>query len=83
MQQLSPGGRKPNVAIIGAGAIGRAFAVLFAGAGFPVKLQEPDPAQRAAALGAIAATLADLDHHGLLAAQPDVVLGRIAVTADV
>lgn len=82
MQQLSPGGRKPNVAVIGAGAIGRAFAVLFAGAGFPVKLQEPDPAQRAAAPEAIAATLADLDHHGLLDARPDDVLARISVTAD-
>lgn len=83
MQQLSCDGRKPNVAVIGAGAIGRAFAVLFASAGFPVRLQEPDSAQRDGALGAIAATLDDLEAYGLIDISPAQALTCVTVTADV
>jgi 3-hydroxyacyl-CoA dehydrogenase len=82
MQQLSPGGRKPNVAVVGAGAIGRAFAVLFASAGFPTWLQEPDAAQRDAARAHISATLDDLQRHGLLGISPEEALSRISLTAD-
>lgn len=83
MQQFSSDGRKPNVAVIVAGTIGRAFAVLFARAGFPVRLQEPDTGQRDGALEAIAATLADLEDYGLLDVSPAQALTCITVTADV
>lgn len=83
MQQLSRDGRKPNVAVIGAGAIGRAFAILFAGAGFPVRLQEPDAGQRDGAVAAMAATLEDLASHALIDSTPAQVLSLISMTDDV
>ena len=67
------------VAVIGAGSIGVAWAVVFARGGCRVRLQDPDPARRAAAPGEIAARLADLAAAGLLPEPAAVVAARVEV----
>ena len=78
---MSGGGEGP-VAVVGAGSIGVAFALVFARAGLRVRITDPDAARRAAAPGEAAARLRDLDAHGLLAEPPGVVGGRVLVTPD-
>jgi 3-hydroxyacyl-CoA dehydrogenase len=56
----------PTAAIIGAGLIGRAWANVFARAGWHVQVWDPVDAQREAAPQAIAASLHDLARHGLV-----------------
>ncbi len=70
-----------DVAILGAGSIGVAFAVVFARAGAGVRLFDPEPAARAAAPAAVARRLADLRNAGLLDEPPDRVLARVGVVA--
>ena len=70
------------VAIIGAGSIGVAFALVFARAGLPVRVQDPDPARRAAVRGEVLARLHDLLSHDLLEEAPDLIAARVSVTAD-
>ena len=55
----------PQVAIIGAGLIGRAWASIFARAGWDVAVWDPVAGQRAAALGLIGAQLRDMAENGL------------------
>lgn len=75
--------RKPaTVAIVGGGSIGTAWAVVFARAGFPVALYEPDPARRAACAREMRAHLADLAAFALLPEPPDAVMARVAFPAD-
>ena len=57
-----------NVAIVGAGLIGRAWANVFARAGWRVRLYDPDPAVRADAPGLVRESLHDLARHGLVEA---------------
>ena len=56
----------PNVAIVGAGLIGRAWAAIFARAGWGVALWDPVETQRAAAVEQIGALLADMARNGLV-----------------
>ncbi len=70
------------IAIIGAGSIGAAWAVAFAGAGFSVKLYDTDHARRIAAIAEIERTLRDLASFELLDGQPGIVLSRIAMTLE-
>jgi 3-hydroxyacyl-CoA dehydrogenase len=70
-----------KVAVVGSGFIGRAWAIVFARAGFAVALWDPAPGAVAAALGFIAARLPELREAGLLADPPDVVLARITPAA--
>lgn len=72
-----------TVAVAGAGTIGRGFAILFASAGFRVRLYDPDGDQRAAASGLIASTLSDLADHDLIDETPAAILGRIALSDDI
>ena len=65
------------VAIIGAGSIGTAWAMVFAGAGLPVRLTDPDPGRLACALAEAAAGLDRLAKAGLLACDPAEAAGRI------
>ena len=74
--RLEESGRIP-AAIIGAGTIGRSMALLFAAAGHPVCLYDPDEAQRANAPALIGRSLADLAGFGLLDRTPGAVLRRI------
>lgn len=66
-----------TVAVIGAGLIGRAWSIVFARAGFEVRLYDQFPLQTTQALGFIADRLPELRAVGLLADEPEVVLNRI------
>ena len=59
-----------QVAVIGAGLIGRAWSIVFARAGFGVALWDPYPQQVEAALGFIAERLPELEEAGLLSETP-------------
>ncbi|MGL4243585.1 MAG: 3-hydroxyacyl-CoA dehydrogenase [Beijerinckiaceae bacterium] len=72
----------PNIAVIGAGSIGVAWAIVFARGGCAVRLQDPDAARRAAAPAEIAEKLAMLASGGLLDEPIDAVGARISVTGD-
>lgn len=56
-----------RVAIVGAGLIGRSWAVVFARAGHPVTLFDQDPARSRDALDWVAATLVEMRDVGLVA----------------
>jgi 3-hydroxyacyl-CoA dehydrogenase len=68
----------PLVAIVGAGLIGRAWAVVFARAGFDLRVYDPDAGQREAAPDLIRAGLAEAGAHGLLG-DPDGAAARVTV----
>ena len=70
------------VAVVGAGSIGVAWALVFARAGRAVRLHEPDAGRRAAAPCELAARLASLAAEGLLSEDIAVIGGRVSVTAD-
>lgn len=73
-----PGG----VGVVGAGTMGQGIAYVFAMAGFPVCLVEPDPARADAALAAIRATAAAGVARGkLTAADADAGLAGLTVLA--
>ena len=57
----------PAAAIVGAGLIGRAWAIVFARAGWQVNLWDPQAPVRAAAAGLITTALEELERHGLIA----------------
>lgn len=72
-----------NVAIVGSGFIGRAWAISFARAGHDVRMWDQSPAATGGARDYIAGVLGDLAANDLLRDQPvDMVLGRIAVVAE-
>ena len=56
----------PNVAVIGAGLIGRSWSIVFARAGWNVALYDDDAAATERALGVISEGLAQLKEHGLI-----------------
>lgn len=68
-----------RAAIVGAGSIGVAFAVVFARAGWSVCIQDPDPLRRAAVGKELAATLADLAHFGLLTESEVAIAQRVSI----
>src|SRR6202521_1142044 len=70
-----------NVAIVGAGLIGRAWAAIFARAGWDVGLREPPFPTLAAAPRLIRDELLALARHGL-ADDPDGAVARVSVAAD-
>ena len=72
----------PQVAVIGAGLIGRAWSIVFARAGFDVALWDKFPQAVPAALAFIAERLPELREHGLLKDEPAAVLARIRPVAD-
>jgi 3-hydroxyacyl-CoA dehydrogenase len=71
----------PQVAIIGAGLIGRSWAIVFARAGWDVALQDSAPGQAERAKAAVKGGLADLAAHGLLD-DPGGAAGRVRVAPD-
>lgn len=77
--RTSPAGR---VAIVGAGSIGVAWAIVFARAGRDVVLHDPEPERLEAAPRELRARLDDLASFGLLDELPAVVAGRVAGSAD-
>ena len=66
-----------QVAVVGAGLIGRAWSIVFARAGFDVALWDPYPQQVEAALGFIAERLPELREAGLLEEAPAAVAARV------
>lgn len=66
-----------NVAVIGAGLIGRAWSIVFARAGFDVALWDQFPQQTTQAKAYIADRLPELHAAGLLHDEPQAVLDRI------
>ncbi|MBT8099674.1 MAG: 3-hydroxyacyl-CoA dehydrogenase [Gammaproteobacteria bacterium] len=70
------------IAIVGAGGIGRAFALLFASAGFAVRLCESEASKRKQAPRKIATSVRDLADAGLCTVDVDEVVARISVSDD-
>jgi L-gulonate 3-dehydrogenase len=70
------------IAVVGAGLIGRAWAIVFARAGHPVRLHDVDAATMASSLEYIEARLRELTDFGLLDETPAVVLARIRCEPD-
>lgn len=68
-----------TVAVIGAGSIGIAWAVVFASAGVRVRLFENDDAVRRGALGEVEIMLAELAGAGLLAEPVSEVIARVVM----
>ncbi|MGO1182294.1 MAG: 3-hydroxyacyl-CoA dehydrogenase [Micrococcaceae bacterium] len=71
-----------NVAVIGGGSIGVAFAVLFAKSGRSVRIQEPAEQRRTVIPQEISVKLADLEEYGLLEEPASIIGERIEVVAD-
>ncbi|MBZ9771723.1 3-hydroxyacyl-CoA dehydrogenase [Mesorhizobium sp. CO1-1-8] len=72
-----------NVAIVGSGFIGRAWAISFARAGHDVRMWDQSPAATGGARDYIAGVLDDLVQNDLLRGQAvDTVLGRITIVAE-
>ena len=67
-----------RIAIVGAGSIGAAWAIVFAGAGRAVALQDQDASRLDEARREIADRLVDLTAHELLGDSPAAVLARIS-----
>src|SRR5258708_21436549 len=68
-----------KIAIVGAGLIGRAWAIVFARAGHRVAIHDAHPASLTANLSALKASLQDLKSAGLLAESPATVRERIRI----
>ena len=66
-----------QVAVVGAGLIGRAWSIVFARAGFDVALWDQFPQAVPAALDFIAERLPELRENGLLKDEPATVMARI------
>jgi 3-hydroxyacyl-CoA dehydrogenase len=66
-----------KIAVIGAGLIGRAWAIVFARAQHPVALHDADPGALAHNLAGIDASLADMKAAGLLEETPEAIRSRI------
>ncbi len=69
-----------RVAIVGAGLIGRAWANVFARAGWQVSVWDPSAAQRDVALHEIERSLHELHRHGLVD-DPAAAAGRVRIAA--
>lgn len=67
-----------RIAVVGAGLIGRAWAIVFARAGHPVALWDPDAAATDRAVGLIRDRCADLAEAGLVAEAPAAIAARVA-----
>lgn len=68
-----------DVAILGSGSIGVAFAIVFARAGHRVRIFDPDTAQRASAPERLRQRLRDLASFGLLEEAPALIAARLQV----
>jgi len=68
-----------KIAVIGAGAIGRAWAIVFARAAHPVALYSRSDSTLSTAAELISASVDSLREFGLLEEAPDAVKGRISM----
>jgi 3-hydroxyacyl-CoA dehydrogenase len=67
-----------KIAVIGAGLIGRAWAMVFARAGHEVALYDSAPGAVDQALGLIEEGLAETRRHGLISEEPAVIARRVS-----
>ena len=65
-----------KIAVVGAGFIGRSWAMVFSKAGHHVSLYDIDPAALSEAMNLLEINLADLESNGLISSKDD-LLGRI------
>jgi L-gulonate 3-dehydrogenase len=70
-----------RIAVVGAGLIGRAWAMVFARAGLPVALWDKVPGVAEAAMARIGESLADLHAAGLVREAPEAIAARISPVA--
>ena len=70
-----------RIAVVGAGLIGRAWAIVFARAGHSVRLWDKVPGVAEASLGTIRERLADLRAAGLVQEAPAAIAARITPAA--
>lgn len=70
-----------HIAIVGAGLIGRAWAIVFARAGCSVAIHDAVPEALAQCRKLLHENISDLAQHGLIAETPDAVLARITPVA--
>ena len=70
-----------RIAIVGAGLIGRAWAIVFARAGCSVAIYDAAPDALAGCEKLLRENISDLAQHGLISEAPDVVLARISTVA--
>ncbi|QAU32983.1 3-hydroxyacyl-CoA dehydrogenase [Janthinobacterium sp. 17J80-10] len=75
-------GNEKTVAIVGAGSIGVAFALVFARAGWQVRLQDPDAARLAAVPAEVAERAAALKTFELVEESPQVLCDRVGTVTD-
>jgi L-gulonate 3-dehydrogenase len=71
-----------KIAVIGAGMVGRAWAIVFARAGRAVSLYDTDAGALENALVLIAGAANDLNREGLVEEDAQAILGRITATTD-
>ena len=67
-----------RIAIVGAGLIGRAWAIVFARAGCSVAIYDAAPEALAGCEKLLRENISDLAQHGLITEAPEVVLARIS-----
>lgn len=77
-----PSSVPPTIAIVGAGSIGAAWAIVFSRAGHRVTLHDADADRAAMALTEIESRLVELDGFGLVEADVAAVLRLVTVAAD-
>lgn len=66
-----------KIAIVGAGLVGRAWAIVFARAGYPVMLYDANPDTVAQSLAAVESSLQDLQEFGLISEAPSAIRARM------
>src|SRR6188474_471698 len=70
--------RMPAVGLVGVGLIGRAWANVFARAGWHVRVWDADMKQRAEAVRLITQSLHELAAHGLVS-EPEAAAARVTI----
>jgi L-gulonate 3-dehydrogenase len=68
-----------KIAVVGAGLVGRAWAIVFARAGYPVMLYDSNAETVAKSLETVESSLNDLHEFGLISETPRVIRARMSV----
>ncbi len=68
-----------KIAIVGAGLVGRAWAIVFARGGYPVMLYDTNPDTVVMSLETVESSLNDLQEFDLIAESPSVIRARMTV----
>ena len=67
-----------KIAIVGSGLVGRAWAIVYARAGYPVMLYDADPNMVAKSLATVEASLQDLEEFKLISESPATIRSRMS-----